>query len=167
MSNSATFSCLFYSIIQLLTFSRTPDVILDLHTAAFHKLELFGFMNDYLFKKSLYLIVTNKQLLSEIDFRYKSKVLILEDSIFDLPETNVRNKIDTSQLPHNIFDYNCENYFKIGIICSFAEDEPISEIIASTKLVPNIKFFMSGDYSRIIVIYQMNLLLTIYIIRDF
>ena len=38
---------------------------------------------------------------------------------------------------------------KVGIICSFAPDEPISEIIATAKLIPDVKFFVSGDHNRI------------------
>lgn len=143
------FLAYFILLYKFLTLSSKPDIILDLHTAAFHKpWTYFGFMNDFLFKKSLYLIVTNKQLLSDIDFRYKHKVLILEDPIFDLPEVKNKNKVSTSQLSY-IVDNKYDKSFKIGIICSFAEDEPISEIIASTKQIPNVKFFMSGDYKRI------------------
>jgi glycosyltransferase involved in cell wall biosynthesis len=139
----------FILLYKFLTFSSKPNIILDLHTAAFHKpWTYFGFINDYLFKKSLYLIVTNKQLLSEIDFQYKNKVLILEDPIFDLPEIKNNNKITTSQLYYTL-DNNYDKSFKIGIICSFAADEPISEIIASTQQITNVKFFISGDYNRL------------------
>ena len=144
------FLAYFILLYRFLTFTSKPDIILDLHTAAFHKpWSYFGFMNNYLFKKSLHLIVTNKQLLSDIDSKYKNKVLILEDPIFDIPEASIKNKkVPTSQLS-NSFDNNYEKSFKIGIICSFAEDEPISEIISSTKLLPNVNFFISGDYNRI------------------
>jgi glycosyltransferase involved in cell wall biosynthesis len=143
------FLAYFTLIYKFLTFSNKPDIILDLHTAAFHKpWTYFNFINNYLFKKSLYLIVTNKQLLSEIDIRYRNKVLILEDPIFALPEVKVENKISTLQLSP-ICGNHYDKSFKIGIICSFAEDEPISEILSSTKLIPNVKFFISGDHSRI------------------
>ena len=82
-----------------MTFSKKPDIILDLHTASFFKpWSYFGFLNNYLFKKSLRLIVTNKQLLSEIDPKHHNKVLILEDAIFDVQETESKNNKTNLQL---------------------------------------------------------------------
>ena len=140
------YSILFY---KLLTFSKKPDIILDLHTAAFCKpWSYFGVMNNYLFKKSLRLIVTNKHLLSEIDPKHHNKVLILEDAIFDLQKTDSKNNKSSIRLS-NIYDSNDDKCFKVGIICSFAPDEPLSEIIATAKLIPAVKFFVSGDHNRI------------------
>lgn len=146
-----------YSILvyKLLTFSKKPDIILDLHSASFFKpWSYFGFFNNYLFKKSLQLIVTNKQLLSEIDRKHHNKVLILEDAIFDVQETkNKNNKNNKSSIKlTNINDSNdaaADQGLKVGIICSFAPDEPISEIIATAKQIPDVKFFVSGDHNRV------------------
>ena len=140
------YSILFY---KLLTFSKKPDIILDLHTAAFSKpWSYFGVMNNYLFKKCLRLIVTNKQLLSEIDPKYNNKVLILEDAIFDIQKTESKSNKSSVKLS-TIYDSNDDKCFKVGIICSFAPDEPISEIIATAKLSPDVKFFISGDHTRV------------------
>ena len=140
------YSILFY---KLLTFSTKPEIILDLHTAAFSKpWSYFSFMNNYLFKKCLRLIVTNKQLLSEIDPKYNNKVLILEDAIFDIQKTDSKNNKTSVKLSY-LYDSNDDKYFKVGIICSFAPDEPISEIIATAKLSPDVKFFVSGDNTRV------------------
>ena len=140
------YSILFY---KLLTFSKKPDIILDLHTASFCKpWTYFRFLNNYLFKKSIKLIVTNKQLLSEIDPKHNHKVLILEDAIFDIPGTGNKNNKSSIKLS-NIFDNNDDKQFKVGIICSFAPDEPIYEIIAAAKLIPEVKFFISGDHNRV------------------
>jgi glycosyltransferase involved in cell wall biosynthesis len=140
-----------YSVLlyKSLTISPKPDIILDLHTAAFCKpWSYFGFMNRYLYKKALQLIVTNRQLLSDMDYKYKNKVLILEDAILDTSITKIENNISSSYSSH--LNHNNDNKrFKIGVICSFAEDEPISEIIATTKLIPDVEFFLSGDYNRI------------------
>ena len=135
---------LFY---KLLTFSKKPDMILDLHSASFFKpWSYFGYLNNYLFKRSLRLIITNKQLLSEIDPKYNNKVLILEDAIFDINITENNNKnIETCNKLSSIYD---DKPFKVGIICSFAPDEPISEIIATAKHIPEVKFFVSGDQKR-------------------
>ena len=144
------YSILFY---KFLTFSKKPDIILDLHSASFFKpWSYFGFLNNYLFKKSLQLIVTNKQLLSEIDPKHHNKVLILEDAIFDVQETKSKNNKDKSSIKlSTIEDSNdaADQGLKVGIICSFAPDEPISEIIATAKLIPDVKFFVSGDHNRI------------------
>ncbi len=140
------YSILFY---KLLTFSKKPDIILDLHTAAFCKpWSYFGVMNNYLFKKCLRLIVTNKQLLSEIDPKYNNKVLILEDAIFDIQKTDSKNNKSSVKLS-NIDNSNGNKCFKVGIICSFAPDEPVNEIIATAKIIPDIKFFVSGDHNRV------------------
>lgn len=145
------YSILFY---KLLTFSKKPDIILDLHSASFFKpWSYFGFLNNYLFKKSLQLIVTNKQLLSEIDHKHHNKVLILEDAIFDVQGTDFKNKNSNSSLKLSTIKDNtnvAEHGLKVGIICSFAPDEPISEIIATAKLIPDVKFFVSGDHKRVI-----------------
>src|SRR5215208_663276 len=143
------YSILFY---KLLTFSNKPDIILDLHTASFCKpWTYFGFLNNYLFKKSLQLIVTNKQLLSDIDRKHHNKVLILEDAIFDVGARHLQNNNDKSSIKLSFTeDKNgaVDERLKVGIICSFAPDEPISEIIAAAKLIPKVKFFMSGDHHR-------------------
>ena len=144
------YSILFY---KLLTFSKKPDIILDLHTASFCKpWTYFGFLNNYLFKKSLKLIVTNKQLLSEIDPKHHNKVLILEDTIFDVQETKNKNNNNKSSIKRFNIDDSTDaddQGLKVGIICSFAPDEPISEIIATAKLIPDVKFFVSGDHNRV------------------
>jgi glycosyltransferase involved in cell wall biosynthesis len=140
-----------YSILvyKFLTFSTKPDMILDLHSASFFKpWTYFGFMNKYLYKKSKQLIITNKQLSTAIDSKYKNKVLILEDAIFPIPKTKIQTNTTISHLPH-LSDYNNDKSFKVGIICSFAPDEPISEIIATAKQIPDVKFFITGDYNRI------------------
>jgi glycosyltransferase involved in cell wall biosynthesis len=144
------FSILLY---KFLTFSNKPDIILDLHTAAFCKpWSYFGYMNKYLYKKALQLIVTNRQLLNDIDNKYRNKVLVLEDAILDRSVTKIENNISSSSSSSSSSNLNHNNDnkpFKIGVICSFAEDEPISEIIATTKLIPDVEFFLSGDYNRI------------------
>lgn len=140
---------LFY---KFLTFTKKPDIILDLHSASFFKpWTYFGFLNNYLFKKSLQLIVTNKELLNEIDQKYKNKVLILEDAIFDIHKTpKNQNNISSVKLSNTCeTNVNDDKRFKVGIICSFAPDEPISEIIATAKLIPEVNFFVSGDNNRI------------------
>jgi hypothetical protein len=144
------YSILFY---KLLTFSKKPDIVLDLHTASFCKpWTYFGFLNNYLYKKSLQLIVTNKQLLSEIDPKHHNKVLILEDAIFDVGDRQFKNTNDKSSIKLSVIEDNngaVDDRLKVGIICSFAPDEPISEIITTAKLVPDVKFFVSGDHNRI------------------
>ena len=140
-----------YSVLvyKFLTFSTKPDMILDLHSASFFKpWTYFGFMNEYLYKKSKQLIITNKQLTTAIDSKYKNKVLILEDAIFRIPKTKIQTNPTISHLPH-LSDYNNDKSFKVGIICSFAPDEPISEIIATAKQIPDVKFFITGDCNRI------------------
>ena len=137
-------------LYKYLTFSTNPKIILDLHTAAFCKpWSYFGFLNTYLYKKSSQLIVTNKQLLNDIGYDYKDKVLILEDAIFSPLETEEKNNINLSSSLSHIRDNRDSKFFKVGVICSFAEDEPISEIIATASLIPSVKFFISGDYKRI------------------
>jgi hypothetical protein len=105
-------------------------------------------MNKYLYKKSKQLIITNKPLTTAIDSKYKNKVLILEDAIFRIPKTKIQTNTAISHLSH-LSDFNNDKYFKVGIICSFAPDEPISEIIATVKQIPDVKFFITGDYNRI------------------
>lgn len=139
-----------YSILvyKFLMFSHKPEIILDLHTASFCKpWTYFGFMNKFLYKISKQLIITNKQLLTEIDPKYKDKILILEDAVYDISNTQIKTA-NVSLLPYS---NNCNNdeQFKVGIICSFAPDEPISEIITSVKQIPEIKFFITGDHNRI------------------
>lgn len=137
-------------IFKFLTFSSKPDIILDLHSASFFKpWTYFDFMNKYIYKKSKQLVITNKELMTEIDSKYKDKILILEDAIFDIPKTKIKtNNTTVSQLSY-LSDYNNEKCFRVGIICSFAPDEPISEIIATAKQIPDVKFFITGDYNRI------------------
>lgn len=144
-------------LYKYLTFSTKPKIILDLHTAALCKpWSYFGFLNNYLYKKSLQIIVTNKQLLADIGDDYKDKVLILEDAIFNPLETKEENNINLSSSLTHIHHNKDSKFFKVGIICSFAEDEPISEIIAATRLVPGVKFFISGDYKRITDKYNLH-----------
>lgn len=139
-----------YSILvyKFLTFANKPDIILDLHTASFCKPWTYiDFMNKYLYRISKQLIITNKQLMTEIDPKYKDKILILEDAVFDIPQIKVQTSI-SSQLSY-LRECNKDKSFKVGIICSFAPDEPIHEIITTVKQIPDVKFFMTGDYSRI------------------
>lgn len=140
------FSILLY---KFLSFSSKPDIILDLHSASFFKpWTYFGFINKYLYKNSKQLIITNKQLTTAIDSRYQHKILILEDAIFRIPNEKNKSNVIMSNLSH-LSNYSNIKYFKVGIICSFAPDEPIYEIIATAKQMPDVKFFITGDYNRI------------------
>jgi hypothetical protein len=43
---------------------------------------------------------------------------------------------------------NHDKKFKVAIICSFSEDEPLDEILDAAAELPNVRFYVTGDKSK-------------------
>jgi glycosyltransferase involved in cell wall biosynthesis len=103
--------------------------VIDSHTGAFYgKWERYLFVHRFLSRRALATIVTNESLRARVE-PWGANVLILEDRVPDLEpgKANAGNKS-----------------FTVGVICSFADDEPIDEIIAAARLLPDFSFNLTG-----------------------
>jgi glycosyltransferase involved in cell wall biosynthesis len=103
--------------------------VIDSHTGAFDgKWERYLFLHRFLSRRALATIVTNEALRARVE-PWGAKVLILEDRIPDVSPT------EASAANPN---------FTVGVISSFAPDEPIDEVIAAARLLPEFSFFITG-----------------------
>jgi len=110
-------------------------LIIDSHTAAFltPPWKQFLFLHKYLSRFALTTIVTNTGLASIVK-SWEANVTILTGPIPNISKNNIKHE---------------DNDTNIVCISSFAIDEPINEVIEMAKNIPDIKFFITGDYYRL------------------
>ncbi len=112
-------------------------LIIDSHTAAFLTFpwKQFIFLHKYISRRAVATIVTNKDL-ADIVNAWKAKTCILTGPLPSNDELN--QNINKSQ-----------NDIKIVFICSFSSDEPVMEVIEAAREMSYVKFFITGDSSRL------------------
>jgi glycosyltransferase involved in cell wall biosynthesis len=146
-------------VLPLLTYLAAKflgaELVIDSHTGAFNgKWERLLFVHRFLSRRALATIVTNEPLRERVE-RWGAQGLILEDRIPDLEPS----KASTTN-----------KNFTVVAICSIADDEPIDEIIAAARLLPDFSFFVTGrvspTLSRRLANLPTNLVLTGYLPRS-
>ncbi|MEO0088951.1 MAG: hypothetical protein ABIK56_00260 [candidate division WOR-3 bacterium] len=124
-------------LIYLILFYKKNIIIVShsnifLLTNWWHKLQRSIF--KYFSKKIKGLIVHNEKIL-ELLKEYPIRKLVIEPP---------PRKLEIVQ----IFEKGKENVVKALVVLSFSPDEPIEELIESCQELVNIKFYLTGDYSK-------------------
>jgi glycosyltransferase involved in cell wall biosynthesis len=124
----------------LLGKKKKCSMIIDAHTGAFNRPWTFlKPLNKLAMTKADLVIVTNNDLKAKVlkDYNVDSKVL--EDRVPDFSFTPVHAYKEKDNSPHS---------FSVAFICSFAYDEPLENIIQAAVALPETRFFITGDYSK-------------------
>jgi glycosyltransferase involved in cell wall biosynthesis len=107
--------------------------VIDSHTGAFDgRWRRYLLLHKFLSRRALATIVTNAPLRALVE-RWGATALILEDRVPDLPLTET---IGTN------------NTFTVGVISSFAPDEPVDAVIAAARNVSDVRFLITGRVPR-------------------
>lgn len=107
--------------------------VIDSHSGAFHeKWGRFVFLHKYLSRKALINIVTNDHYF-RIYKEWCANSIIISDVVAEY---------------ENLVLVPLEGLFNIIVINSFAEDEPLCEIIESANDFPNIHFYITGNINE-------------------
>src|SRR5215210_353527 len=165
-------TAIFYAIINK---SKNIRVVIDAHTATFEKpwsFPMFKTVTRWTIRNAWAIIVTNTKLQKAIHKDYGVLPLILDDGPLlgldqpscDSLETKGSNSTKhhqhqhdqhqpiapMSRLPGSRQYSEHKNFFAIAVVSSFANDEPIQEIIeAARTLADTTTFYITGDNSRI------------------
>jgi len=146
-------------------------VIVDAHTATFEKPWSYPILKNItklVIRKALIVIVANAELQKVVYQNYGVKPLILEDGVpqidnDELEKSQARvNRGSKYAQTHFAKSMHSQNglkeleiergmkKFRVAVICSFASDEPIEEIIEAAKILSETtSFFITGDSSRL------------------
>ncbi|MEO9320427.1 MAG: glycosyltransferase [Nitrososphaera sp.] len=130
--------CTISALLYRSLFERNARIIVDAHTADFEPpwSRLMAIHRKILGRASL-VIVTNNGLKQRVMSRYSVKrCQVLADRV---PATAERIRTD------NDLSKPSRSSFKVAVVCSFAPDEPIREVIAAACLVPEATFYITGD----------------------
>ena len=118
-----------------------PKVLIDLHTGAIER-PWSRRISKFVMQRANANIVTNLELQNLLITNYSIKPIVLEDPVPDLAaELSMSKGYQISSNP--------EEVFKIAVISSFAEDEPLEEVLKAAAELSDIKFFITGDSANI------------------
>ena len=88
-------------------------------------------------------IVTNKELQDYVVQKYRLKTVILEDPIPDF--RGILSTVET----HNRYKILQKDAFNIAVISSFAYDEPLQAVLDAASQLPDMRFYITGDKTRL------------------
>jgi glycosyltransferase involved in cell wall biosynthesis len=113
---------------------RVPYVV-DAHTAAFlhPRWRYFQWLQNALCRRAATTIVTNEHLAGLLEAA-GARTTIVRDVPVEYRVTNA---------------FQPEGPFSVAVVCSFNYDEPIAEILSAAAQLPDIRFYMTGDASRV------------------
>jgi len=112
-------------------FARWPraDLVIDSHTGAFiGKWKPFLFLHRFVSRRALVTLVTNETLREQVA-AWGAFALVLEDRVPELPIVNSKQTNPS---------------FSIVVVNSFAADEPVEQVLAAARGLPNFRFFITG-----------------------
>lgn len=124
-------------------FNRKVKFIIDAHSAAIDNIwSYLKPLNGLIMKRASGVLVTNLEAQNHVLREYGIHALILEDKIpkFDL-------KRSSKLAEHR--ESSSDSQFKTVIPSSFAHDEPIEAILKAAEELKEIKFYLTGDNSRL------------------
>ncbi len=135
--------CAFSVLTYMKFFQREKkkcSMIIDAHTGAFNKpWTLLKPLNKLAMRKADLVIVTNNDLKSKVMKDYNVDSKVLEDKIPDFNVTSIPAYKEKDNSPYS---------FSVAFICSFAYDEPLENLIQAAVALPETRFFVTGDYSK-------------------
>jgi glycosyltransferase involved in cell wall biosynthesis len=128
VTNPPIFAVLAVGMFASLTRTR---FIIDSHTAAFHaKWQRFDILHRILARRAARVMVTN-EFHAQRYASWGAKPFIFSDVLLD-------------DLP-SMAALDLKRAFTLVVVCSFADDEPLSEILAGAAMVPHIQIFITGS----------------------
>jgi glycosyltransferase involved in cell wall biosynthesis len=161
-------AAMFYAAINK---RKNLRIIIDAHTASFEKpwsLPILKTITRRAIRNAMAVIVANKELQKVVHQNYGVMPLVLDDGVPQVYYANqeasqIRGSRDSKYhqqyLPlsthHQLQlkeekDENALTKFAVAVISSFADDEPIQEIIEAAKiLAETTTFYVTGDPSRL------------------
>ncbi len=119
--------------VSVYSFFTGTCYVMDSHSDAFScKWKYFNFLHRLLVRRAKLVIVTNDSHAHKCA-EWGGKSFILSDVI-----------VQFASEPKHAFN----KAFTAAVICSFAEDEPITEILAAAYSIPSVNFYITGDFKR-------------------
>ena len=118
-----------------------PKVLIDLHSGAIER-PWSKSISKFVMQKANANIVTNIELQKLLITNYNIKPIILEDPVPDLAAELSRNR------GYQVSS-DGDEVFKIAVISSFADDEPLEAVLKAAAELPDIKFFITGNTAKI------------------
>jgi glycosyltransferase involved in cell wall biosynthesis len=116
-------------IVYLFTRFRSARYVIDSHTGAFiGKWSLFLQVHKYLARRALVTIVTNDHLKQSVD-SWGARAIVLEDKLPDFPVQRWSRTLDRPS---------------VCFISSFAQDEPLENVLLAAACVPDCLFYVTG-----------------------
>ena len=101
------------------------QLVIDSHTGAFDgKWKYFLSAHRFLSRRAAGTIVTNEPLRQMVQ-SWGAPAMVLEDRVPDLPVPS-------------------DDRFKVVVVSSFAQDEPLEAVLAAAKTLPEYRFFVTG-----------------------
>ena len=118
------------------------NITIDMHTGAFDRpWSYLQPLNIWIMKKVYMIVVTNSELKDSVSPDIKRKTIVLEDPL-SYPEKRITTTAKKKGGQKN------GSFFKVVVICSFAPDEPLEEILDAATTIPDILFYITGDKSK-------------------
>jgi glycosyltransferase involved in cell wall biosynthesis len=113
---------------------RAPYVV-DAHTAAFlhPRWRYFQWLQNALCRRAATTIVTNEHLAGLLHAA-GARTTIVRDVPIEYRVTDA---------------YHPEGSFSVAVVCSFNYDEPIGEMLSAAARLPDVRFYMTGNSSRL------------------
>jgi glycosyltransferase involved in cell wall biosynthesis len=145
-------------------------IIIDAHTATFEKpwsLPILKAITRWAIKNAVAVIVANTELQNVVYQNYGVMPLVLDDGVPQVEYTNQEasqiisgkdSKYDRQYLPLTMHHglgleekyENASTKFAVAVVSSFANDEPIQQILEAAKiLTETTSFYITGDVSRL------------------
>lgn len=149
LCQSPPITCALVALIYRYFFGlKSTKILIDAHTGSIYN-TWSKRITKLIMKKADGIIVTNEELQNDLSAKGVNST-VLEDPI---PEVCTHFSECTLDV-HNANEKR-ESY-KIAVICSFAKDEPIREILHAASTIPGSEFYFTGDKSKA----KINLLVT-------
>ncbi len=121
--------------VYLYTKFLRSKFIIDAHTGAFigqgRYFPIYLRWLRFFAQQAIMTILPNQGIVKYVA-TWKIPFFVLEDWIPDLEVTTIDKKLVKS----------------VGVICGFGADEPIAQIVEATKLVPDVQFYLTGNYPK-------------------
>lgn len=120
-------------IVHLYCWLSGSNFVLHYHSAAFGKAWDWALpLQKYIARKAVVNIVTNHHW-SEIVESWGGRTIIMTDPFLDLPDAK---------------EFPVKKSFNVAFVSTFAQDEPLDEVLDAAKKLPDVNFYITGNKSR-------------------
>jgi glycosyltransferase involved in cell wall biosynthesis len=120
-------------IVQLYCLLSGSKFVLHYHSAAFGKAWNWALpIQKYIARKAVVNIVTNNHW-ADIVRSWGGCTLVMTDPFLELPVGE---------------EFPVEKNFNIAFVSTFAQDEPLEEVLCAAKVLPDVNFYITGNKNR-------------------